>query len=146
MNIIIRKSTQADIPGIYKMILEFAAFQKTPEKVFVTEEQMREETSLFQCLVAETDRAELVGFASFFYAYYSWSGKAIYLDDLYIREQYRRNKAGKMLLDELISEGRRNGCRKLRWQVSRWNEKAIGFYKSLGAHIDETEINCDLNL
>ena len=49
-----------------------------------------------------------------------------------------------MLLDEVTALAKNSGCKKLRWQVSKWNINAIAFYKSLGAVIDDVEINCDL--
>ena len=146
MQINIRPANENDFSAIYALIHEFASFQKTPEKVLITPEQMLQNKDLFQCLVAVTDEQQIIGFASYFYAYYSWSGKAIYLDDLYVIETYRKQKAGSQLLNALIQLAKQQQCVKLRWQVSSWNKSAIGFYKSIGAYIDDTEINCDLNL
>ena len=142
----IRKATPGDFPVILDLIQEFSMFQQTPEKVWVTLEQMKEDQHLFHCFVAETEQEELAGFASFFFAYYSWSGKAIYLDDLYVRASYRQQGIGRQLLDAVVALAKAENCRKLRWQVSRWNKPAIDFYKRYGAQIDEVEINCDLNL
>jgi diamine N-acetyltransferase len=146
MNTIIRFATELDFPSILSLIKEFSLFQKTPEKVSITLEQMIEEKNYFQCFVAETEDKKIIGFASFFFAYYSWSGKAVYLDDLYVQSQYRKQGMGKKLLDAIIAHAKKEQCRKLRWQVSNWNYNAISFYKKLGAVIDETEINCDLHL
>jgi diamine N-acetyltransferase len=146
MNTIIRFATELDFPSILSLIKEFSLFQKTPEKVSITLEQMIEEKNYFQCFVAETEDKKIIGFASFFFAYYSWSGKAVYLDDLYVQSQYRKQGMGKKLLDAIIAHAKKEQCRKLRWQVSNWNYNAIAFYKKLGAVIDETEINCDLHL
>ena len=71
MSLTIRKSSPADISSIYALIKEFAAFQKTPEKVTITPEQMEKESDSFQCLVAENDDKIIVGFATFFFVYYS---------------------------------------------------------------------------
>jgi GNAT superfamily N-acetyltransferase len=141
----IRKATETDIPAIHELIKEFAFFQKTPEKVFVTPQQMKEDKDLFQCFIAEeTHTHKIVGFASFFFAYYSWSGKALYLDDLYVTEKFRGQNIGSMLMNSVIDFAKYNNCKKLRWQVSNWNTNAHIFYKKLGAAIDATEINCDL--
>jgi diamine N-acetyltransferase len=70
----------------------------------------------------------------------------MYLDDLYVREAYRKQSVGKKLLDEVIGLALREQCKKLRWQVSGWNSNAIAFYEKMGAMIDRTEINCDLVL
>jgi len=146
MNTIIRKAVQEDFPGILSLIQEFAVFQQTPEKVTITLEQMQKEKGFFQCLVAETDGHTIIGFASFFVAYYSWSGKALYLDDLFVSAPYRKQKTGLRLLNAVIDLAKKENCKKLRWQVSNWNTHAIGFYKKIGASIDNVEINCDLDL
>ena len=146
MNTTIRRASEQDFPAILGLIKEFSVFQGTPEKVTITLEQMKEERDLFQAFVAEAEDGAVVGFATFFFAYYSWTGKALYLDDLYVQEAYRKQGTGKKLLNAVIDLATAHGCKKLRWQVSRWNTHAIGFYKSIGASIDEVEINCDLPL
>lgn len=145
MEITIRRAGEADYPQVLALIRELSRFQGTPEKVTVTIEQMREDKVLFQCFIAERG-GEVVGFASFFFAYYSWTGKALYLDDLYVREAFRKQGIGKRLLATVVDLARQEHCRKVRWQVSKWNTPAIDFYKSLGATIDDVEINCDLVL
>ncbi|NBB22896.1 GNAT family N-acetyltransferase [Runella sp. CRIBMP] len=146
MSIVIRKGTPEDFPAIFRLIQEFAVFQKTPEKVTITLDQMLENKDLFQCLVVEIEDAQLIGFASFFLAYYSWSGKALYLDDLYVKKEFRGYQIGTQLLDRLIDYANAEQCKKVRWQVSNWNKEAIEFYKKMGAKVDDTEINCDLYL
>ncbi len=146
MNVIIRKATHKDFPAILSLIKEFSIFQKTPEKVSITLEQMQSDADLFQCFVAENDSDEIIGFASFYFTYNSWSGKGLYLDDLYVQEMYRKHKTGSGLLNTVIDFGRAEKCKKLRWLVSRWNTNAIEFYKKIGTVIEETEITCDLKL
>ena len=145
MSIVIRRSTEADISAIFLLLKEFTTFQKTPEKLFVTEEQMKEDKDLFQCFVAEdTTSNKIVGYACFSIIYYSWSGKALYLDDLYVKETYRGHSIGSMLMNSVIALAKENNCKKMRWQVSKWNTNAQAFYEKLGAVIDDVEINCDL--
>lgn len=146
MNITIRKAVEQDFDTILSLIKEFALFQKTPEKVSITLEEMVANGNGFQCFVALTDDKKIIGFASFFFAYYSWSGKAIYLDDLFVTKAFRNNGVGKMLLHQIIDLAKNSGCKKVRWQVSKWNTNAIQFYQKMTAEIDETEINCDLIL
>ncbi|TKK69211.1 GNAT family N-acetyltransferase [Ilyomonas limi] len=141
MDVIIRKGVVQDYEQILALINAFAVFQKTPEKVTVTLEQMVRDKDIFQCLVAEVDNT-IVAFASFFFAYYSWSGKAVYVDDLYVKEEYRQANIGTKLLNTVIQFANEQQCKSVRWQVSRWNESAISFYKKLGAVVDETEMNC----
>ena len=144
-NIQIRKATEKDFESVFRLIKEFSIFIKTPEKVSVTVDQMILDKDHFQCLVA-VDNDEIVGFATYFFAYYSWTGKSLYMDDLYVGKTYRGKKIGSKLFDAVIEIGRTEKCRRIRWQVSKWNTKAIAFYKSRGAVIDEVEINCDLIL
>lgn len=146
MRIKIRKAIPADFAYILALINEFANFQKTPEKVSITLAQMEKEKDVFRCFVAETSDHTIVGFASFYFTYFSWSGKGLFLDDLYVTESYRKQNIGVQLLNAVIDLGKKEQCKRLRWQVSGWNKNAIGFYRKMGAVIDDTEINCDLSL
>lgn len=128
------------------MIRDFAIFQKTPEKLTISLEEMLANKDFFQCLVAETAAGEIVGFATFFFVYYSWSGKALYLDDLFITQSFRRRNIGSKLLEAITTIAKSEHCKKMRWQVSKWNAAGIDFYKKIGALVDEVEVNCDLLL
>jgi GNAT superfamily N-acetyltransferase len=145
MSIQIRPATENDFPDVHQLITEFATFIKTPEKVSVTVEQMQRDKDYFKCLVA-LDGEKIIGFATYFFAYYSWTGKALYLDDLYVLEAHRGHQTGTRLFDAIIGLARQENCVKVKWQVSNWNKNAIEFYKKKGAVIDEVEINCDLKL
>ena len=145
MTISIRQAIPGDFDQVYLLIKEFATFIKTPEKVTTTPSQMVEDKNHFNCFVA-LDKDKIVGFATYFICYYSWTGKAMYLDDLYVLENYRGLGIGNKLLDKVIETAKNEDCKKVRWQVSKWNHKAIAFYKSKGAVIDDVEINCDLKL
>jgi len=145
MGIKIRKAEPTDFVDVYHLIKEFATFIKTPEKVTITPEQMVKDKKHFNCLVA-TNGTKIVGFATYFLSYYSWTGKAIYLDDLYVSKGYRNLSIGTLLFDEIMAIGKAENCYKMKWQVSKWNDKAQHFYKSKGAIIDDVEINCDLKL
>lgn len=145
MKIEIRKATTDDFEDVYDLIVEFATFIKTPEKVKITSEQMISDQHIFNCLIVVHDK-EIIGFATYFFSYYSWSGKAIYLDDLFIRPDYRGQGIGSLVFDHIKEIGEKEDCFKMRWQVSKWNDKAQEFYKRKGALIDKTEINCDLIL
>ena len=144
MNITIRKADPSDFTAIFSLIKEFSIFQKTPEKVTITLEQMMADANMFQGFVAETETGNIIGFATFYFAYYSWSGRGLYLDDLYVTETYRNKGIGKMLFEKVIGLARNSQCKKVRWQVSKWNTNGIDFYKKMGATVDDMEANCDL--
>jgi ribosomal protein S18 acetylase RimI-like enzyme len=146
MSILIRKAEEHDFASILELLREFSVFQGTPEKLTINLTEMLQEKELFLCFIAETENKEIAGLASCFFAFYSWTGKALYLDDLYVKESFRNQGIGKNLLDSVIQLAKTEKCRKIRWQVSKWNTNAIRFYKSMGAVIDEVEINCDLPL
>ena len=141
----IRVANPHDFQAVFDLIKEFATFIKTPEKVLITPEQMIKDQDFFNCIVAEVEN-EIVGFATYFFGYYSWSGRAIYLDDLYVQEKYRGKELGTMLFDKVVELGKKDGCGQMRWQVSNWNHNAQEFYKSKGAKIDDVDINCILQL
>ncbi len=144
MNFTIRPATEADFPAILDLIKELALFEKAPEKVTNTVAQMRAEKDYFQSWVAENKDGEIIGFTLFYFVYYTWVGKSLYLDDLYVKEQYRGHKVGSALLNKVIETGKENNCKRIRWQVLEWNKPAIEFYKKLGARLDGEWINCDL--
>jgi diamine N-acetyltransferase len=145
MEIEIRKAEVSDFAEVYRMIRDFAVFIRKPEYVEITAEQLVADKDHFNCLIA-LDGERPIGFATYFFAYYSWTGKAIYLDDLYVEEPYRGAGIGSRLFEEVYALGKQEQCKNMKWQVSKWNEKAIGFYKLRGTQIDDIEINCNLKI
>jgi len=145
MNISIREATEADFPAILSLIKELADFEKAPEKVTNSVEQMNREKDLFRCFVAETESKEIAGMALYFFAYYTWVGKSLYLEDLYIKEQYRRNKVGTALLRKIFEVASAEGCQRVRWQVLNWNKSAIEMYRKSGAELDDEWLNCNFD-
>jgi GNAT superfamily N-acetyltransferase len=143
MNINIRKATPVDFPVILELIRELAAFEKAPEKVTNSVEQMIQEQALFKCFVAETQAGEVVGMALYFFAYFTWVGKSLYLEDIYIKEPFRKLKIGTALLNRIFEVAREENCKRVRWQVLNWNESAIKMYKKNGAEIDDEWLNCN---
>jgi len=142
----IRPATEADYPAIHTLLKEFSVFIKTPEKMKVTVEQMTAASGLFNCIVAVDDSGAIVGYSTYFFGFYSWTGKSLYLDDLYVIEACRGQKVGSQLINYIFDIARKADCKKVRWQVSNWNKPAQAFYTKCGAVIDDVEINCDLML
>jgi len=145
MHIDIRKANESDFEKIVELFKEFAEFEKTPKKMINSVERMKAEKDFFNCYVA-LDHDKIIGYVSWFFAYFTWSGKAVYMDDLYVQPTLRGKGIGKSLLGKVCDLAKESGCHKMRWQVSNWNVPAINFYKSLGAEIDHVEMNCDLHL
>jgi GNAT superfamily N-acetyltransferase len=142
---VIREATRADFPVIIELIRELALYEKAPEKVTNSVEQMEQEADLFRCLMAENSNGEPLGMALWFYAYYTWVGKSLYLDDIYVREAFRGNGIGGALLERVFAAARAAGCKRVRWQVLDWNTPAIEVYKRYGADIDDQWLNCSFD-
>ena len=146
MNITIREIKVDDFTGLISLFTEFATFEKTPEKMTNTVDRMTVEQEFFNGFVALNDSEEIVGYVTHFFAYYTWIGKSLYMDDLYVKEEFRGHGIGTELINKVIEYAKTTNCQKVKWQVSEWNKPAIEFYKSLGASIDSVESNCDLLL
>ncbi|MBB3188434.1 GNAT family N-acetyltransferase [Microbacter margulisiae] len=145
MKITIRKATQDDYPAILEMIKALAVFEKAGDKVSNTVEQMIEEQAFFRCLIAENDQHQPVAIALYFFAYYTWVGKSLYLDDLYVKETYRKQGIATQLLRAVFDVAREENCHRVRWQVLNWNENALALYRKCGATIDSEWSNCDFD-
>lgn len=141
----IRIAEENDFPKILEMIKELALFEKAPEKVINSVDFMKQEKDLFGCYVAETESGEITGMALYFFAYFTWVGKSLYLDDLYVSPEHRGKGIGTALLDKIFEKAKSENCRRLRWQVIHWNTPAIKMYKKVGATIDNDWINCDFD-
>jgi len=100
---------------------------------------------MFHCFVAETETREIVGMALYFYAYYTWVGKSLYLEDIYVKESFRKHKIGTALLRRIFEVAREENCKRVRWQVLNWNQSAIQMYKKSGAEIDDEWLNCNFD-
>jgi GNAT superfamily N-acetyltransferase len=144
MTVTIRKIDERDFLVLISLFKEFALFEKLPEKMTNSVEQMLREKEYLTGFVAVNDADEIVGYATYFFGYYTWIGKSLYMDDLYVRPDFRGAGVGTKLINEVIAFAKAENCKKLRWQVSEWNQPAIDFYKSLGANVDAVESNCDL--
>jgi len=144
MTVTIRKIDERDFLVLISLFKEFALFEKLPEKMTNSVDQMLREKEYLTGFVAVNDVDEIVGYATYFFGYYTWIGKSLYMDDLYVRPNFRGAGVGTKLINEVITFAKAENCKKLRWQVSEWNQPAIDFYKSLGANVDAVESNCDL--
>ena len=139
MNINIRFAAAADARNILNMIKELAEYEKAPNEVSNTVEMMLQDgfsdNPIFKCFVAEENET-MVGIALFYFAYSTWKGKYLYLDDLIVTEKYRQHGVGKMLFDKVIQFAASNNCNQMRWHVLNWNTPAINFYKKYNASLD----------
>ena len=134
----IRNATKSDMPSVLELINEFAVFEKEPEAVVVTAEDLVRdgfsENPLFECFVAEENN-EIIGMALYYYRFSTWKGKTIHLEDLIVKEDKRGTGAGFALYTEIIKKGKAENVRRIEWNVLDWNTPAIDFYKKSGANV-----------
>jgi len=133
----IRKATPSDANAIYDMIYELAVYEKAPEEVVTTPDEIRAtlfgEDSKTEALICEID-GRIAGYAVFFTSYSTWLGRSgIYMEDLYISPDFRGKGAGKALLKTVARHAVERRCGRLEWSVLDWNQPAIDFYLSIGA-------------
>jgi GNAT superfamily N-acetyltransferase len=144
MEITIRKGGERDFPVIMALIKDLASFEKAPNAVKNSVQKMKKERAYLNFFVAEQD-GEIVGYATYFFAYYTWVGKSLYMDDLYVKPELRGRKIGSRLLKRVLELAKKENCKLIRWQVLDWNTNAIKFYKKQGARISRKWLNCDFN-
>jgi GNAT superfamily N-acetyltransferase len=132
----IRAATVEDVPLLKQMIVEFATFERLADAVTVTEEALARDGfgphPRFRTLLPEWD-GKPAGYAIFFNFYSSFQGPGLFLEDIYVREEFRGKGIGKILMAEVAAITLREGFWAMRWEVLEWNEPAIDFYKRLGA-------------
>lgn len=137
MTIRIEPATPADVPVILQLIRELAEFERLLDQVTATQAQLHD--GLFGARPsAEVAIArigdEVAGFALYFHNFSTFLAKpGIYLEDLYVRQKFRGQGCGAALLRHLARTAVERGCGRLEWSVLDWNQRAIDFYKDLGA-------------
>ena len=133
----IREATPNDVSTIHDLIIQLAIYEREPDAVIATPEQIME--NLFGsdpvafCHVAEIE-GKVVGIAIWFLNYSTWLGKAgLYLEDLFVKPEFRGSGLGLSLLKTLAQVCVDRGYERFQWWVLDWNEPSINFYKSIGA-------------
>ena len=132
----IRFATEGDIALILDFIKDLAEYEKMSDLVVADETMLREwifEKKKAEVIFAMEDGKE-VGFALFFHNFSTFLGRAgIYLEDLYVKPDYRGYGHGKALIKKLAAIACERGCGRLEWSCLDWNKPSIDFYLSLGA-------------
>lgn len=133
----IREANDSDVPQIQRFIRALADYEKLAHLVVATEAQLH--ATLFgnppyaEVILAEEDGTP-AGFALFFHNYSTFLAQpGIYLEDLFVKPEYRGRGYGKALLARLAQIARERNCGRIDWAVLDWNEPSIAFYESLGA-------------
>jgi GNAT superfamily N-acetyltransferase len=137
MNTTIRSARESDTSLILSLIRELADFEKLLHEVEATEDKLREQlfgpNAVPEVLIAEVE-GKGIGFALFFHNFSTFLAKpGIYLEDLYVKPEYRSRGVGLKLLQAIARIAVQRGCGRFEWSVLDWNERAISFYHRLGA-------------
>ncbi|MEI7595399.1 MAG: GNAT family N-acetyltransferase [Bacteroidota bacterium] len=144
MEISIRKGLKADLHLVLDMIQELAAYEKAPQEVTVTLNDLEKdgfgENPLFEFFLA-FDGDTVAGMAFYFFSYSTWKGKCIYLEDIVVKNEFRGKNIGRLLFEAVILKSKEYGANRMQWQVLDWNEPAIHFYQKFDAVLDNTWIN-----
>jgi GNAT superfamily N-acetyltransferase len=133
----IRFATSRDEGTILRLIKRLADYEGEPAAVEVTADRLREQMDSssppFQCLLAEYD-SNAVGLALFYRSYSTWRGiPGLYLDDLFVVEEYRGRGVGGALMRRLSEIAIERGWGRMEWAVLNWNTPAQSFYREIGA-------------
>lgn len=137
MSVTVRLAAPEDAERVFAHISELADYEREPEAVATTPELLRQQMSAdhppFECLLADVE-GEPAGFAMFFHNYSSWTGRrGLYLEDVFIRPDFRRAGVGMALMTRLAKIAVERDCARFEWVVLTWNEMALGFYEKIGA-------------
>ena len=138
MNFTIREAVKVDMSRALELIKELASFEKEPDAVEVTVQDLQKdgfgEQPAFKCFVAELDNT-VEGIALVYNRYSTWKGPILHLEDLVVSQKMRGMGVGTALLDEVVKFGHSLGVKRINWEVLDWNEKAIDLYEKKGAKV-----------
>jgi GNAT superfamily N-acetyltransferase len=148
---IIRKGMPEDMGAVLELIQELATFENEPDAVLITVDDLIRDgfgqVPLFKVFVAEVETdpspdnnqdeqaKQIIGIALYYNRYSTWKGKTIHLEDLVVKKEMRGTGAGYALYSEIIKEGKKEGVRRIEWNVLDWNTPAVDFYEKSGAKV-----------
>jgi GNAT superfamily N-acetyltransferase len=140
----VRKGTKADLRAALALIQELAVYEKEPEAVVVSVEQMEtwgfQENPHFEFFVAEQNE-QIVGIAFYYIRYSTWKGPMIYLEDIVVKEEARGNGIGARLFEAVANVCAERNFHGMTWQVLDWNEPALNFYRKYNATFSAEWLN-----
>lgn len=131
-----KTTTEKDIPVILDFIKQIAAYEKMLDKVVATEESLKEsifDNNRAEALLIESNN-KVIGYIVYFFNYSTFVGReGLYIEDLYIKSEYRGQGIGKKCFEFLINIAKEHKCERVEWTCLDWNKPSLEFYKSIGA-------------
>ena len=141
--ITIRTAQIGDETAIFQLIKELAIYEKAPQEVSNTISQLRQhlfKDKLCSAIIASQED-NIIGFALYYTSYSTWKGKCLYLEDFFVKKEFRKLGVGSMLFKEIIRIAENSNAKRLDWKVLDWNEPAISFYKKHKTELDSSWIS-----
>jgi GNAT superfamily N-acetyltransferase len=139
----IRQAKPGDETEIFNMIYALAVYEKAPEQVTNTPQQLARdlfEDKICSAIVAE-EVNQIVGFSLYYISYSTWKGKCLYLEDFFVIPEMRKTGIGEQLFQKTVEIAKEMGVKRMDWQVLEWNEPALNFYRKQKAILDPEWIN-----
>ena len=151
MNITLRPATLADMPAVHALVRELAVYENAPEQHTATVEayekdfsegifnvELAVDTAVLAENEATTEGSEkIVGMIFYHFAYSTWRGRMMYLEDFVVTESYRQYGVGQLLFDRFLAISKEKECVMTKWQVLDWNTPAVKFYEKNKAIIEK---------
>lgn len=129
-------ATEKDVPVILDFIKQIATYENMLDKVIATEESLKEsifENNRAEALLIELDN-KVIGYIVYFFNYSTFVGReGLYIEDIYIKPEYRGQGLGKICFEFLVKIAKKYKCQRVEWTCLDWNEPSLKFYKSIGA-------------
>lgn len=133
---VIREAQPQDYPRVLELITELAVFEKEPDAVIITAQDLIDgaagDNPLFTCFVA-TVAGVVEGIALCYFRFSTWKGKTVHLEDLIVTQRMRGTGLGKKLYDRVMLHAHSHNVQRVEWVVLDWNTNAIAFYERSGA-------------
>jgi GNAT superfamily N-acetyltransferase len=139
----IRQAKPGDETEIFNLIYALAVYEKAPEQVTNTPQQLARdlfEDKICSAIVAEEGN-QIAGFSLYYISYSTWKGKCLYLEDFFVIPEMRKMGIGEQLFQKTVEIAKEMGVKRMDWQVLEWNEPALNFYRKQKAILDPEWIN-----
>lgn len=147
--VIVRKAQEKDCESIFDLSKELARHHDMEHYCTIKYEDFKEngfgENPAWWAYIVEYN-GKIVGFALYYVRFATWRGRTLYLEDFFIQDEMRGKGFGKRLFEALITEAKSQNMVAINWQVMRWNDAAIAFYKNYETHFDNERVYCSLGI